>query len=98
MVKRKAKKSGSKKIQKSKSKTPILSVEKFVSKKIKITLTCLISSLIIFLASQIGYQYFFPDGTILGNLFLILVYLSGFVSVAFFIALLVFMILKIFKK
>jgi len=97
-LKRKVKKSNSKRIQKSRLNKTIVSPAKFISKKLKITLTSFIFSLIIFASSWIGYEYFILDTGFFGNFFFILVLLSGFLSLAFFIALLIFLILKAFKK
>jgi len=96
--KKRGKKSSSRKSQKRKVKTSSISQSKIVSKKIKLTLTSLVFSLIIFAGSWLGYEYFILDTGFFGNFFFILSYISGFLSVAFFIALLVFLVLKAFKK
>lgn len=71
--------------------------EKFISRKIKLTLTSLIFSLIIFVGSWVGYDLFLGSEFFESFLF-ILTYVSGFLSLAFFIALLIFIVLKTFRK
>jgi len=75
-----------------------VSSKKFFSGKIKLTLTSLLTSLIVFAASWIGYEYLFLNSTFFGSLFFILVYISGFLSLAFFMVLLLFLVWKIFRK
>jgi len=96
--KKRAKRFSSRKAQNSKIKGASISPAKFISKKIKLTLTSLVFSLIIFACSWLGYSYFFLDTGFFGSFFFILAYLSGFLSLAFFIALLVFLVLKAFRK
>ncbi len=67
-------------------------------KKIKVTLNSLLISLVLFIVSWIGYEYLFLNSVFVGNLFFILEYIFGFLSLAFFIALLVLLALKTFKK
>jgi len=68
------------------------------SAKIKLTLTFLLATLILFVGAWIGYAYLFPSNELLGTFFLILTYLSGSLSLAFLIALLMFLVLKVFRK
>ena len=98
VLKKRAKKSGSRGAQRNKTKGASISPAKVVSRKIKLTLTSLVFSLIIFAGSWLGYSYFFLDEGFFGGFFFILVLLSGFLSLAFFIALLVFLVLKVFRK
>jgi len=71
---------------------------KFISKKIKLILTSLIVSLVLFAFSWVCYEYVFLDNLLMGNFFFILSVVSRYLSVAFFIALLVFMILRAFRR
>ena len=96
--KKRAKRSSSRSAKKSGARGISLTPEKVVSKKIKLALTSLVFSLIIFAGSWLGYEYFILDNGFFGNFFFMLAYLSGFLSLAFFIALLVFLVLKAFRK
>jgi len=93
VAKKRGKRARSKRVKKK-----TISQEKFISKKIKLTLTCLFFTLIVFAGSWIGYEYLFSNSQFFGSFFFVLVYLSGFLSLAFLIALLVFIVLKAFKK
>ncbi|MFH1365435.1 MAG: hypothetical protein ABIH28_02540 [archaeon] len=97
-IKRKVKRSGSRRAQGGKVKRANVVAEKFISKKIKLTLTSLVFSLIVFAGSWVGYEYFFLENTFLGDFFFTLTLLSKYLSLAFFIALLVFLVLKAFRR
>jgi hypothetical protein len=75
-----------------------ISPEKNLSKKIRLVLTSLISSLIVFAFAWIGYNYLFLQNLLIGNFFFILSYVSGYISVAFFMALIILVLLKVFRK
>jgi hypothetical protein len=98
VVRRKSKKVGKRRAQLKKTGRNNFPKGEFVSKKMKIALISLIFSLIVFSGSWIGYQYFLLTSEFFGNFCFILAYLSGFLALAFFIALITFMILRAFKK
>jgi hypothetical protein len=93
-----AKKKRGKKARSKKAKIAPVVQQKFISRKIRLTLTSLLFTLVIFVGSWIGYEYLFLNSEFFGNFFFVLAYLSGFLSVAFFIALLVFLVLKAFRR
>lgn len=68
------------------------------SKKIRVALTSLIFSLIVFAGSWIGYGYFSTNSWFFENFCFVLAYISGFLALAFLIALLVFMAFEAFRK
>lgn len=72
--------------------------ENLTSKKIKIALISLIFSLIVFAGSWIGYEYFSVNSWFFENFCFVLAYISGFLALAFLIALLVFMAFEAFRK
>jgi hypothetical protein len=93
VLKKRAKKS-----RRNKAERASISPAKFISRKLKLTLTSLVFSLIIFAGSWLGYKYFFLDAGFFESFFFILALISGFLALAFFIALLVFLVLKAFRK
>jgi lipid-A-disaccharide synthase-like uncharacterized protein len=93
-----AKKRRGKKSRSKNSRNKSVISEGFISKKIKATLVSLLFSLIIFVGSWVLSDYFYLENEFVGNLFWTLALISGALSLAFFIALLVVLVLKAFRK
>jgi hypothetical protein len=93
-----AKKKRGKKSVPKRAKNKAVVSEGFISRKIKSALVSLLFALIIFAGSLVLSDYFYLENEFVGNLFWTLTLISGALSLAFFIALLVILVLKAFRR